>query len=146
MASQQVLPPRPFSAVDHVLYAFCWTCFVAVLAVAASLRPSPTGLGTHTELHLPPCGFYMVFHKPCPSCGMTTSFAWMMHGHPVKAIKTQPAGVAVFLAGLAAWFYLPFAWFKRRPFAHIFELKAFLPSTVLLIVIILTVWIWRLLA
>ena len=137
--------PRPFAFWDHILYGFCWVSFLAVLGVARWLRPDRAGLGTHTELGLPPCGFYEAFHKPCPSCGMTTSFAWMLHGHPITAIQTQPAGVGVFLATLCAWFYLPVAWKKRRPFEHLFDLPAFLPTVVALIVLILVVWVWRLL-
>lgn len=140
-----LLQPRRFSLLDHCLYAFCWLGFLAVVLIAASLTPSPTGIGTHTQLHLPPCGFYETFHKPCPSCGMTTAFASIMHGKFIQAFNDQPAGVAVFLAALAAWFYLPYAWIKRRPFDTIFELKAFLPVVLTLILLILGVWIWRLL-
>ena len=117
-----------------------------MLGLAVWLRPDPSGLGTHTELHLPPCGFYVVFHKPCPSCGMTTAFALLMHGHPLKALKVQPAGVGVFLAALWAWLYLPFAWRRRRPFEHLFDTRPFLPVVILLIVLILAVWGWRMMA
>jgi len=60
------------------------------------LIPKSGGVGTHEELGLPPCGFYLMFHKPCPSCGMTTSFALLMHGKIIQAIKAQPAGVFSF--------------------------------------------------
>lgn len=140
------MTPRPFGLLDHLLYAVSWLGFAAVLALARHLTPDPTGVGTHTALHLPPCTFYTVFHKPCPSCGMTTAFAWLLHGHPLKALKTQPAGVAVFAAGLAAWLYLPFAWKRRRPFDHLFDLPLTLPALVVLIVLILAVWAFRLLA
>ena len=135
---------RDFSATDHVLYGLCWLGFLAVLLTAAWLRPDPSGLGTHTELHLPACGFYVLFHKPCPSCGMTTAFALMAHGHPWKAVKTQPAGVGVFLVAMALWLYLPLAWRRRKPFEHILDHRAFLPVVVALIVLILAVWFWRL--
>ena len=136
---------RAFSATDHVLYGLAWLGFLAVFLTAAWLRPDPSGLGTHTELHLPPCGFYVLFHKPCPSCGMTTAFTLMVHGHPWKALKTQPAGAAVFVIALFLWLYLPFAWRRRKPFEHILEHAAFLPVVIGLIVLILGVWGWRLL-
>jgi hypothetical protein len=132
------------SSWDHALYGLLWAGFVAVAATAAMLSPDPSGLGTHTHLHLPPCGFYLVFEKPCPSCGMTTAFSWMMHGQPVRAFKAQPAGVAVFLSGLALWLYLPIAWARRRPAAHLLDLRATLPVVLTLNALILGVWIWRL--
>jgi hypothetical protein len=135
--------PRGFSWLDRALYGASWAGFLAVLAASALLSPSPSGLGTHTGLHLPPCGFYTVFGKPCPSCGMTTAFALIVHGHPVRAFEAQPAGVAVFAAMAWVWAYIPFAWKKRRPFEHLLEHRLFLPVVLGLIVLILTVWVFR---
>jgi len=129
---------------DHILYACAIAVFAAVAIVAAWLDPDPSGLGTHTQLHLPPCGLWETFHKPCPSCGMTTSWALLMHARPLQALRAQPAGVAVFLAAFCWWLYLPIAWRKGRPFGHLFELKATLCTALFLIVIILGVWAWRL--
>jgi hypothetical protein len=138
------LEPRPFGLLDHLLYGLGWLGFLAVVLVAGALKPDPSGLGTHTELHLPPCGFYLVFHKPCPSCGMTTAFALVMHGKPLQAFHTQPAGVAVFAAGLALWLYIPLAWFRRRPIQHLLESKIVPVAVWALVAIILGVWFWRL--
>lgn len=138
--------PRRFSWLDHALYGAAWIGFLAVLVTGVWLKPAPSGLGTHTELHLPPCGFYTVFHKPCPSCGMTTAFALLVHGHPLKAIRVQPAGVAVFAAMAWVWLYIPLAWRKKKPFEHLLEHRAFLPVVLGLIVLILGVWIYRMLA
>lgn len=129
---------------DPWLYAGTWGGILVVLALSAWLTPDPTGVGTHTGLGLPPCGLYEVFHKPCPSCGMTTSFALAMHGHLWLAVKAQPAGAAVFAAALWLWLYVPLAWRRRRPFEHLFELRPFLPTVLALIVLILGVWIYRL--
>ena len=127
--------------------AYFAVCFALVLlfAAAAWLDPDPSGLGTHTQLHLPPCGFYEIFHKPCPSCGMTTAFAWMMHGHPFRAVKAQPAGAAVFLAAALLLAYLPLAWRAGKAPAELLEARAFLPTVVGLIALILTVWAYRVL-
>ena len=142
--SSRAVSLRTFSLWDHALYALAWSGFLSVLLLAAWLKPDPSGIGTHTQIHLPPCGFYVLFHRPCPSCGMTTAFALVAHGHPLMAIKTQPAGMAVFLAGLSLWLYLPFAWRRRKPFEHVFEHRAFLPVVIALILLILGVWSWRL--
>ncbi len=78
---------------------------VAVFGVARRLEPSPTGFGTHTQLGLPPCRFAWVTGHPCPSCGMTTSFAWFVRGRPGRAWGANPAGclLAVSCTVLAPW-------------------------------------------
>jgi hypothetical protein len=70
----------------------------AVLGMARYLTPNPAGLGTHQQLFgLAPCSFVLTSGLPCPTCGMTTSFAHMMHGHPLAAFKVQPAGAILCL-------------------------------------------------
>ena len=72
-----------------------------VIAVARYLTPSPTGIETHLQLGLKPCFFLHLTGWPCPMCGMTTTFAWMAHGHPFTAAGTQPFGVVLFSRTLA---------------------------------------------
>ena len=64
----------------------------SVFAVAAWLEPSPKGFGTHTQLGLPPCQFAYVTGYRCPSCGMTTAFAWFVRGRLDRAFGANPAG------------------------------------------------------
>jgi len=63
-----------------------------VLATARALRPDPRGFGTHTQLGLGACAFRELAGKPCPSCGMTTAFAWSMRGRVDRAWRANPAG------------------------------------------------------
>lgn len=72
---------------------------LSLLATAASLRPDPRGQGTHEQLGLPPCTFRVLFGKRCPSCGMTTAWAYFMQGQPLRALQTSVGGTV--LAGLA---------------------------------------------
>lgn len=72
-----------------------------VLGFAALLQPSPSGLGTHAQLGLGSCGFLLQTGYPCPTCGMTTAFADLMHGHPLRSFLDQPAGFVMAL-GTAA--------------------------------------------
>lgn len=81
-----------------VIAAACAT----VLVIAARLEPSGSNLGTHRGLGLPQCGFLLVTGVPCPTCGMTTSFSWMMHGHPLHAFLAQPLGALLCLGCAAA--------------------------------------------
>jgi hypothetical protein len=77
----------------------------AVFAVARRLEPSPKGYGTHTQLGLPPCHFAWVTGRPCPSCGMTTAFAWTVRGRLGRAWGANPGGAVLALAcaGLIPW-------------------------------------------
>jgi Protein of unknown function (DUF2752) len=68
-----------------------------LLGVAAWLEPSPEGMGTHRALGLPPCGFAYSTGLPCPTCGMTTSFALTVRGRIFSAIVAQPAGFVLCL-------------------------------------------------
>lgn len=68
----------------------------AVLCLAAALEPNPSGMGTHTQLGLPPCGFLYWTGLPCPGCGLTTSFAHMARLELSAAFAVQPVGVLLF--------------------------------------------------
>ena len=87
--------PKSRSAAAVVLAASA-----SVLALALWLEPSAEGVGTHTQLGLPSCGFHASTGLPCASCGMTTSFSYAAHGRLLSAFLTQPAGA--FLAVLTA--------------------------------------------
>lgn len=69
------------------------------LLVAVSLEPAAEGHGTHQQLGLPPCTFYVVFGWRCPTCGMTTSWAHLVRGQVVRAVEANLGGTL--LAALA---------------------------------------------
>lgn len=80
---------------------------VAVFAMAAWLDPygpdgRPRAMGTHTQLGLPECNFLRLTGVPCPSCGMTTSFALLMHGDVAASLRANPVGTLLALTLLAA--------------------------------------------
>lgn len=68
---------------------------MALLIVAVLLAPSRDGHGTHTGLGLPNCGWVVAFDTPCPTCGMTTSYAHAVRGEVAQAAKVQPMGTAL---------------------------------------------------
>src|SRR5262249_35105784 len=72
-----------------------------LFGVARRLEPSPTGYGTHTQLGLPPCHFAWVTGQRCPTCGMTTSFAWFVRGRLDRSWQANPAGSLLAPACLA---------------------------------------------
>ena len=61
--------------------------------VASRLEPDPKGFGTHEQMGLPPCAFLKVTRLPCPSCGLTTSFAWITRGRLNQAWRANPSGL-----------------------------------------------------
>jgi hypothetical protein len=63
-----------------------------VLGVARGLEPDPRGFGTHTQLGLAPCAFALITGHRCPTCGMTTSFAWFARGRFDRSWRANPAG------------------------------------------------------
>ena len=87
-----------------LLVAVCVGIF-GLLGVARWLTPNEAGVGTHRALGFPPCGAIAMWGIPCPSCGMTTSWAWFTRGHFDKAWSSNPGGVmlAVFVLVMATW-------------------------------------------
>jgi hypothetical protein len=77
----------------------------AVFIVAVLLNPyypdgTPRRMGTH-EQFLAECTFKKVTGLPCPSCGMTTSFALTVRGDP-RAFQANCVGALLALVCLAA--------------------------------------------
>ena len=81
-----------------------------VFAVAFYLNPydadgRPRTMATHTQLGMPPCNFVILTGKPCPSCGMTTSFALLVRGDIGASLRANWAGtlIAVMWAITMVW-------------------------------------------
>lgn len=47
----------------------------------------------------------IAFGRPCPTCGMTTSFSHAAHGEYVAAVRAQPLG-ALLAVATAAGFWI----------------------------------------
>jgi hypothetical protein len=74
---------------------------LAILVTGMMLKPAAgEGIGTHTQLGLPPCQFEVRTGLPCPSCGFTTSVSYFAHGNLLASLYLQPMGflIAVFCA------------------------------------------------
>ena len=69
-----------------------------VLGVAWLLSPAADGHGTHMQLGMPVCGWVQAIGMPCPTCGMTTSFALAADGRLADSFVNQPAGALLALA------------------------------------------------
>jgi len=77
---------------------------LAALATAVFVTPSPTGVSSHESIGLARCQFLATSGIPCPSCGMTTSFAHFVRGNLAASLWVQPMGTLLaFTAGIAFW-------------------------------------------
>jgi len=70
----------------------------ALLLTAYQLSPNGKEMGTHQQLKLPPCGFLVITGFPCPTCGMTTAYAYTVRGQFIHAMRAQFAGFIMALA------------------------------------------------
>lgn len=89
--------PVRASALERVGAGALALILLAVLALAWRMDPDPRGMGTHTQIGLPPCGFLTAFGRPCMTCGMTTSFALAADARPLEALRAQPMGALLSL-------------------------------------------------
>lgn len=96
---------------SQLVWFFVW---LAVTSFGIYLSAKPDGHGTHTELGLPPCPSVAVFGRPCPGCGLTTSFTATIHGNFALAFHAHPLGPVLYLLlTVSAWVCL-WAWWNRK--------------------------------
>jgi hypothetical protein len=102
-------PPRTRLFVRSALLAVA-AVLAAVFVVALRINPydedgRPLSMGTHTQLGMLPCNFVVMTGKPCPACGMTTSFALLVRGDVGASLRANWVGtaIAVIWAGLLVW-------------------------------------------
>jgi hypothetical protein len=83
---------------------------VFVFYLATQVRPynpdgSPMRTASHQTLGLPACRFKELTGMPCPSCGMTTSFALLVRGDVMNSLRANwvGTGLAVFCVLFVPW-------------------------------------------
>lgn len=127
----------------HVTWATLLSGSVSVLGIALWLKPSPAGVGTHTQLGLPPCGILAATGYPCPGCGMTTAFASMVRGNLPLAWTANPAGILLFLATALFVVFAAHAWLKKEPPGDAFFRVRADRIMISLSVLSVVVWLYR---
>jgi Protein of unknown function (DUF2752) len=110
--------PRRLALYVRILLAVMAVGFTALIVVALCLNPYQKDdaggdvlnddgskvaktQATHTQLGLPPCSSMQMFGKPCPACGMTTSFALLTHGDVVNSMRANWVGTLMCAALIA---------------------------------------------
>lgn len=99
----------------YLVWALAW---LAITAVGLVLVPHPDGHGTHRQLGFPPCPTVLLFSRPCPGCGLTTSWTATLHGMWPEAFRAHPLGPILYLGFTASAFLSMWAWFKQRYFVY----------------------------
>jgi hypothetical protein len=108
-----------------------------VFLIATQVRPyntdgSPMRKASHQTLGMPPCRFQQMADLPCPSCGMTTSFALLIRGDVISSLRANwvGTGLAVFCALMIPWcvasaFRGRYLWIRRIESALAFLVGTF---------------------
>jgi Protein of unknown function (DUF2752) len=86
-----------------------------LLILARMLEPDPRGFGTHVQLGLRPCAFLTATGRLCPSCGMTTSYAWLARGQIDRSWKANPAGCIYALLSVPLIFWMVSSAIANQP-------------------------------
>ena len=131
--------PERLGSVVRTFLVLMALAFALVLGIAVWLDPyTATGdartIATHTQLGLKPCGMVTLTGKPCPACGMTTSFALTVRADLANAARANWVGMGLCLtvAALVPW-GIASAWRGRYYFVKSFETASTVGVIVLLV-------------
>ncbi|MCI0339260.1 MAG: DUF2752 domain-containing protein [Acidobacteria bacterium] len=137
---------RDYSLYDQIGYLTLILLAGASLIIARILQPSSRGVGTHEQLGLPPCPFLHLTGIPCPSCGLTTSFAHAARLDFSLSLITQPFGLIVFCLTTIA-IPLSIYFIRRRiPWSEITYARSFDRMIYMLIVVYILCWFYKIIA
>lgn len=90
-----------FTPVDRLVYLLIALGSSGAILLGRLLTPSVDGVGTHEQLGLPACPTLQLAGFPCPSCGLTTSFAHAARLDFTSALLVQPFGLVAFFLAVA---------------------------------------------
>jgi len=113
---------------------------IALLSLAFLLTPTADGIGTHTQLGLPVCGWILAADLPCPTCGMTTAWSHTVRGELPSAFMAQPMGMLLAIVAILiaiGGFITAITGYSFNAFLYIYT-----PSKILIIVGALTLASW----
>jgi hypothetical protein len=108
--AEPVRPARRTRLIVRVALLAVAAVLTAVFVAAVRIDPydedgRPLTMSTHTQLGMPPCNFVVMTGKPCPACGMTTSFALLVRGDVLASLRANWVGtlIAVLWALTLVW-------------------------------------------
>jgi hypothetical protein len=135
-----------YSSPDKAFSGAVLAFSAAALAIARSLHPSASGMGTHEQLGLPPCKFLVFTGFPCPSCGLTTSFAYAAHFHFQQAFFASPFGLLLFFGAVLVIPTSAVLLWRRTSWQQMFERLNLTTITGWMVVAYLISWIYKITA
>src|SRR5258708_35401305 len=102
MRSSETLAGEPLAHWVRGILTVMALGLAAVFVTARSINPyredgSAQRMATPRQLGLPPCTFAEMTRVPCPACGMTTSFALLMHGDLLNSARANWVGTLLAL-------------------------------------------------
>jgi hypothetical protein len=97
--SPRLAPP------GRVLAGLAALVLIALVALATRLEPDERGWGTHEQIGWARCWMQQHWGRPCPTCGMTTAWAYAVRGDALAAVDANAGGLVLLVATLmtAAW-------------------------------------------
>tara|TARA_B100001750_G_C15288900_1_gene486291 strand:- start:90 stop:527 length:438 start_codon:yes stop_codon:yes gene_type:complete len=116
-----------------------------LLSISFWLTPSSSGLGTHHDLGLPQCGWIVAANLPCPTCGMTTAYAYTVRGKFISAFFAQPLGLVLALMTAIIGVFAVITACTGRSFALVYYRFSTLKYFILVCVLALLSWGFKIL-
>ncbi len=117
---------------------------LGLLGLARRLEPDPRGFGTHTQLGMPPCSFLRMTGRLCPTCGMTTAFAWSVRGRVDRSWQANPAGCVLALLSVPLMVWLLVSALANEPAGFSSLSRPLAIAVVAAVVLSLACWLIRL--
>ncbi len=117
--------PRPgYPIMGQLAWFGFW---LVITGIALWLHPAASGHGTHEQLGLAPCPSVLIMDRPCPGCGLTTSWTAFVHGDFRTAFHAHPLGPILYLGFTAsAWIGLVGYFKKQRLITDSVEVSRFM--------------------
>lgn len=116
-----------------------------IFGIACYLKPydrqgQPYSMATHQQLGLPECTFKRFTGLPCPSCGMSTSFAFLVRGDLGNSLRANAVGtlLALLCMAILPWSLACAIW-NRAILVHSME-KALLRIIIVFLVLMMVRW------
>ncbi len=100
---------------------------LAAVVVAAVSHPAAVEAGPTV------CPLRALTGLPCPGCGLTRSWVWLLHGEPGQAMAANPFGVVALLLAVVVIVGSAIALARRRPLpplGRFFPARVWVPITV----------------
>jgi hypothetical protein len=134
------------SARDRTAYLALALCSIITISLGRLLEPSADGLGTHEQMGLPPCPFFHFTGIPCPSCGLTTSFAHAARLNFYRSFIGQPFGLIAFCLALLS---IPLSIYlarSRKPWSELIHIRGIKVLIYALVALFLLSWVYKIIS